>query len=70
MPTHDAGDAILDDDAPNDDRILAGAGNDTLFAGLGDDVTGTGDDLVYGGVGDDSLLGRQAPIRCSGRCWR
>ena len=55
----DAGDAILDDDAPNDDRILAGAGNDTVFAGLGDDTVsaGTGDDLVYGGVGDDSLLG-------------
>ena len=55
----DAGDAILDDDAPNDDRILAGAGDDTVFAGLGDDTVsaGTGDDLIYGGAGNDSLRG-------------
>ncbi len=52
-------DAILGDDAPNDDRIEAGAGDDTVYAGLGDDTVwaGEGDDLVYGEDGDDSLIG-------------
>ena len=55
----DANDAILPGDAPNDDRIRAGAGNDTVLAGLGDDTVwaGTGNDSVEGGDGDDSLLG-------------
>ena len=55
----DAGDAILPGDAPNDDRIEAGAGNDTVLAGEGDDTVaaGTGNDSVEGGAGDDSLLG-------------
>ena len=57
----DAGDAILGDDAPNDDRIRAEGGNDTVYAGLGDDTvfSGLGDDLVYGGVGDDDLRGNE-----------
>ncbi|MBZ4022935.1 hypothetical protein CKO11_10735 [Rhodobacter sp. TJ_12] len=52
-------DAILPGDAPNDDRVLAGAGDDTVFAGEGDDTvwSGAGDDSVQGGNGDDSLLG-------------
>ncbi len=65
----DAGDAILPGDAPNDDRILAGAGNDTVLAGLGDDsveggagddsvATGSGDDTIYGQDGNDTLLGQ------------
>ena len=65
----DAGDAILPGDAPNDDRILAGAGNDTVLAGLGDDsveggagddsvAAGSGDDTVYGQDGNDTLLGQ------------
>ena len=56
----DAGDAFLPGDAPNDDRILAGAGNDTVLAGLGDDSVeaGAGDDLVRGGQGDDTLFGQ------------
>ena len=65
----DAADAILGDDAPNDDRILAGDGDDTVRAGLGDDSieggrgddnisAGAGDDTIYGGSGDDTLLGR------------
>ena len=56
----DRNDAILPGDAPNDDRILAGAGNDTVRAGLGDDSVegGTGDDNIRGGRGDDTLLGQ------------
>ena len=56
----DDNDAILPGDAPNDDRILAGAGNDTVLAGLGDDSVeaGTGNDSVRGGVGDDTVFGQ------------
>ena len=55
----DANDALLPGDAPNDDRILAGAGNDTVIAGLGDDSVegGLGDDSLSGGAGDDTLFG-------------
>ena len=55
----DANDAILPGDAPNDDRILAGAGNDTVLAGLGDDSVdaGAGNDIVTAGAGDDSVYG-------------
>lgn len=56
----DARDALLPGDAPNDDRILAGAGNDTVLAGRGDDSVegGDGNDLVRGGQGDDTLFGQ------------
>ena len=55
----DAGDALLAGDAPDDDRILAGAGHDTVDAGTGDDSVeaGTGNDLVSGRGGDDTLIG-------------
>ena len=55
----DNSDALLSGDAPNDDRVRAGAGNDTVFAGLGDDsvLAGLGDDEVYGEEGDDTLVG-------------
>ena len=55
----DAEDALLPGAAPNDDFVLAGDGDDTVFAGLGDDyVSGDdGNDELYGGVGDDTLLG-------------
>lgn len=55
----DSNDALLPGEAPNDDIIRAGDGNDTVDAGLGNDDVfgGTGDDLVYGGDGNDSLLG-------------
>lgn len=55
----DNSDAILPGEAPNDDIILAGGGNDTVDAGLGDDdvFAGDGDDEVEGGVGDDILRG-------------
>jgi Ca2+-binding RTX toxin-like protein len=52
-------DAILPGDAPNDDRIVAGGGDDTIFAGLGDDSVeaGDGDDIVTGGAGNDTVFG-------------
>ena len=55
----DAGDAILEGAKPNDDYVLAGAGNDTVLAGLGDDEVygGTGDDLIFGEVGQDTIFG-------------
>ena len=55
----DAGDAILPGDAPDDDVVLAGDGNDTVLAGLADDyVAGeAGDDSISGGTGDDTLVG-------------
>ncbi len=64
----DHADAVLPGEGPNDDIILAGAGNDSVRAGLGDDdVQGeAGDDVIHGesgndvldgGAGDDSLDG-------------
>jgi len=55
----DNGDAILPGEGPEDDIVLAGAGNDTVESGLGDDEVygGAGDDSVEGGVGDDILYG-------------
>ena len=57
----DRNDAIIPGDAPNDDRIEAGDGNDTVTAGLGDDTVnaGTGNDSVNGGVGNDVLNGEE-----------
>ena len=55
----DAGDAIVADDAADDDRIHAAAGDDTVVAGAGNDsiVAGAGDDSVSGGAGDDLIIG-------------
>ncbi len=55
----DNADAILAQDAPNDDRIVAGIGDDTVLAGLGNDLVdgGAGDDFLEGAVGNDSLYG-------------
>jgi Ca2+-binding RTX toxin-like protein len=57
----DRNDAIIPGDAPNDDRVEAGAGNDTVLAGLGDDTVnaGEGNDSVVGGAGDDVLNGEE-----------
>lgn len=56
----DNNDAFLPGDAPNDDRILAGDGNDTVWAGRGDDSIegGNGDDSVRAGDGNDSVFGQ------------
>lgn len=56
----DNNDAFLPGDAPNDDRILAGDGNDTVWAGRGDDSIegGNGDDSVRVGDGNDSVFGQ------------
>ena len=50
-------DALIPGDGPNDDRIEAGDGNDTVLAGLGDDsiTGGNGNDSVFGGDGDDVI---------------
>ncbi|MCF8486943.1 MAG: tandem-95 repeat protein [Rhodobacteraceae bacterium] len=55
----DNNDALLPGEAPQDDIVLAGAGNDTVFALQGnDEITGAaGDDVIYGGVGDDFATG-------------
>jgi Ca2+-binding RTX toxin-like protein len=55
----DANDALLPGEAPQDDIVRAGAGNDTVFALQGnDEITGAaGDDVIYGGVGDDFATG-------------
>ena len=52
----DAGDAA---DLSNDDHIQGGAGNDTILAGLGDDLSegGEGNDQLEGGEGNDTLIG-------------
>ena len=56
----DANDALLAGDAPQDDRVLAGDGNDTVLANQGDDSVegGDGDDSLVGSVGNDSLYGQ------------
>ncbi|MGI3185046.1 Hint domain-containing protein [Nioella aestuarii] len=55
----DAGDAILDGAAPDDDVLLAGEGNDTVHAGVGDDIIwgNDGDDYLDGEDGDDTIKG-------------
>lgn len=57
----DASDAVLPGDAPNDDRVEAGDGNDTVRAGLGDDTLqgGLGDDVLSGQDGSDLVNGDQ-----------
>ncbi len=54
----DNGDAILPGQGPDDDIVLAGAGNDTVKAGLGDDTIygGDGNDVIFGGDGDDTIF--------------
>jgi CshA-type fibril repeat protein len=65
----DAGDAILPGAAPDDDVIVAGAGNDTVLAGEGDDLVfgGSGDDLIEGGAGDDTIYGDDETCETGGK---
>ena len=44
---------------PQQDTVVAGAGDDTVYAGAGDDSVygGEGDDDLHGDVGDDTLIG-------------
>ncbi len=56
----DGGDGISSaGTAWQDDRVRAGAGNDTVLSGLGNDYVdgGTGADYIDGGDGNDSLFG-------------
>jgi len=55
----DNSDAILPGHAPDDDVVLAGAGNDTVEAGVGDDTIfgNDGDDVIDGEEGDDVVKG-------------
>ena len=50
-------DAIIGDDAPNDDRVVAGGGNDTVRSGEGSDTVeaGDGDDVVETGNADPRI---------------
>ncbi|MCF6443337.1 Ig-like domain-containing protein [Nereida sp. MMG025] len=70
-------DAIVPGEAPNDDIIEAGDGNDSVIAGQGDDtiigeggddtISGNqGDDEISGGDGDDSVIGGQGDDIISG----
>jgi Ca2+-binding RTX toxin-like protein len=53
---------------PGDNRIVAAAGNDTLWGAAGNDVLegGQGADALSGGDGDDSLHGGEGLDRLSG----
>lgn len=73
----DHSDALLPCAQPNDDVVLAGAGNDTVYAADGsDDVFGgegsdflkggAGKDYVAGGAGDDALYGDDGADRLVG----
>ncbi len=55
----DNNDAILPGEAPNDDIVLAGDGNDSVSSFDGDDEVylEDGDDTAFGGIGNDEILG-------------
>ncbi|WP_083392658.1 Hint domain-containing protein [Rhodobacter xanthinilyticus] len=55
----DHNDALLAGEAPNDDIVVAGAGNDTIYAGAGDDdiYAGAGNDVAHGGDQNDIIRG-------------
>lgn len=55
----DNNDALLPGEAPQDDIVLAGGGNDTIISRLGDDeiTSGAGNDVVYAGTGNDVATG-------------
>jgi Ca2+-binding RTX toxin-like protein len=49
---------ILTPGVDDDDILIGGAGNDTMYGGFGDDILvfGNGADHLYGGFGSDILL--------------
>ncbi len=55
----DNGDAILAGEAPDDDIVVAGSGDDWVRGGVGDDdiFGGTDDDFLKGQEGDDTIRG-------------
>ncbi|MEW9920716.1 Hint domain-containing protein [Marimonas sp. MJW-29] len=55
----DSGDAVIGGQGPDDDIVLAGAGNDTVEAGAGDDNLSGGDedDRLIGAAGRDTVSG-------------
>ena len=64
----DSNDALLPGEAPQDDVVLAGAGDDLVLAGDGNDEVygGTGDDTLCGQDGDDVMYGGQGADRLEG----
>ncbi|WP_415920388.1 Ig-like domain-containing protein [Tateyamaria sp. SN6-1] len=64
----DNNDAILPGEAPQDDIVLAGGGNDTVKSGAGDDDVsgGSGKDSIDGGSGNDLLKGEGGADRIFG----
>lgn len=64
----DHNDALLPGEGPQDDIVLAGAGNDIVKAGEGNDKIygGTGNDTIYGGNGDDIAYGEAGNDTLSG----
>ena len=61
-------DAILPGQAPNDDIVFAGWGDDTVKAGEADDIVfgGFGDDNLQGEAGNDLLFGQFGDDQLSG----
>lgn len=55
----DNNDEILPGEGPNDDIIEAYEGDDTVYAGVGNDEIdgGAGDDTIYGEDGNDEIIG-------------
>jgi Ca2+-binding RTX toxin-like protein len=64
----DNSDAIQTGAGPQDDIVIAGAGNDTVLAGEGDDLVygGSGNDVINGASGDDTLIGGTGSDTVSG----
>lgn len=64
----DHNDALIPGDAPQDDRVIAGDGNDTVRANEGNDSAegGNGNDDLGGGVGNDSLYGQDGDDTLTG----
>lgn len=64
----DNSDARLPGQAPQDDIVRAGSGNDTVLSGLGNDsiTAGPGNDRVFAQAGNDTLVGETGEDLLSG----